>query len=53
MTQTLSFVNNMAKAIEAVGLRNTPVAYGLALVPWESVEERDATLEELGADDGQ
>ena len=53
MTQTLSFVDNMAKAIEAVGLRNTPIAYGLAMVPWESVEERNAVLEELGADNGQ
>lgn len=53
MTQTLSFVNNMAKAIETVGLRNTPIAYGLAMVPWVSVQERDAALAELGADNGQ
>lgn len=53
MTQTLSFVNNIAKAVEAVGLRNTPIAYALAMVPWASVQERDAALAELGVDNGK
>ncbi len=48
----LSFVHNMAAAIDAVGLRNTPIAYGLAMVPWESVEERDAVLAKLGENNG-
>jgi hypothetical protein len=49
---SLSFINNMAKAIEAVGLRNTPIAYGLAMVPWESPEDRDAVLAKLGEASG-
>lgn len=42
----------MAAAIDAVGLRNTPIAYGLAMVPWENVQERDAVLAKLGEANG-
>ena len=49
----LSFVNNIAAGVEAVGLRNAPVIFGLAKVQWNSVEDRDAFLAWVGEDNGE
>ena len=48
----LSFVNNIAAGVDAVGLRNAPVIFGLAKVQWNSVEDRDAFLAWVGEDNG-
>ena len=49
----LSFVNNIAAGVDAVGLRNAPVIFGLAKVQWNSVEDRDAFLAWVGEDNGE
>lgn len=49
----LSFVNNIAAGVEAVGLRNAPIIFGLAKVQWNSVEDRDAFLAWVGEDNGE
>jgi len=48
----LSFVNNVAAGVEKVGLRNAPLVYALAQVPWETVDDRDAVLNWIGEDVG-
>lgn len=40
----LSFVHNMAKAFDALGSGNIPVAYMLARTAWDSQDDRDAML---------
>lgn len=52
MSET-SFVNNIAAGVDALGLRNAPIVYALAQIPWESVEDRDAFFAWAGEDDGQ
>lgn len=49
----LSFVNNIAAGVDAVGLRNAPIIFGLAKVQWNSVEDRDAFLAWVGEDNGE
>lgn len=49
----LNFVNNIAAGIDALGVRNATIVYGLARVDWETVEDRDAFLRWAGEDDGQ
>lgn len=48
----LSFVNNVARGVETLGLENTPIIYALAKVQWESVEDRDAVMDWLVTDRG-
>lgn len=40
----MSFVNNIAAAVDAIGVEAAGVVYGIALTPWESDEERDEFL---------
>lgn len=40
----MSFVNNIAAAVDALGVEAAGVVYGIALTPWESDEERDEFL---------
>jgi len=40
----VSFVNNIAAAVDALGVEAAGVVYGIALTPWESDEERDEFL---------
>lgn len=49
----LSFVNNIAAAVDAIGVRNAPIVFGLAKVDWESVEDRDAFFSWVGQEDGE
>lgn len=49
----LSFVNNIAAGVDAVGLRNAPIIFGLAKVQWNSPEDRDAFLAWVGEDNGE
>lgn len=49
----LSFVNNISAGVDAVGLRNAPIIFGLAKVQWNSVEDRDAFLAWVGEDNGE
>jgi hypothetical protein len=49
----LSFVNNIAAGVNAVGVRNAPIVWGLARVDWQSVQDRDAFFAWVGQDDGE
>ncbi len=40
----MSFVNNIAAAVDALGVEAAGVVYGIALTPWESDQERDEFL---------
>jgi hypothetical protein len=44
----LSFVNNIAAGVDKLGLENTPILYTLALIKWDSVDDRDAVLDYIG-----
>lgn len=48
----LSFVNNVARGVETLGVEHAPLIYALAKVRWESVEDRDAVLEWMVTDRG-
>jgi hypothetical protein len=48
-----SFVKNVVAGVEKIGLRNAPMVYALAKVPWKSAEDRDMVLDWVGQDDGQ
>lgn len=43
---TMSFVENISAAVDALGLQNAPTAFVLARIPWESREDRDKFLAE-------
>lgn len=40
----MSFVNNIAAAVDAIGVEAAGVVYGIAMTPWESDQERDEFL---------
>ncbi len=40
----MSFQENLAAAVDAVGFRNVGIVWGLAMTPWESTEQRDEFL---------
>ncbi len=40
----LSFVNNMSTALEVFRGKHAPVAFMLARIPYETVEDRDAII---------
>ena len=48
----LSFMDNFNAGLEAFGTRGAGVAWGLASVQWDSIEERDAGLASLAAATG-
>ena len=48
----LSFVNNIAAGVDAIGLENSPIIYALSKVQWESVEDRDAVYQWMGGPSG-
>lgn len=46
----LSFVQNVAKGVDTLGVEFAPIIFSLARINWDSVEDRDSVLEYLGAD---
>jgi hypothetical protein len=48
----LSFVNNIARGVETLGVENAPIIYALSKVRWESVEDRDEVLNWMVTDRG-
>ena len=44
-----SFWDNFAAAADAVGFENADIAWGLASIPWESIEDREAFLDSISA----
>ena len=40
----MSFVDDIAAAVDAVGLRSIGVVYGIGMTPWKSDRERDDFL---------
>lgn len=44
-----SFWDNFAAAADAVGFENADIAWGLASVSWESIEDREAFLDSIAA----
>jgi hypothetical protein len=48
----ISFVNNIAKGVDVLGVQESPLIYALARVTWESAQDRDAVLNFLVADNG-
>lgn len=44
---TGSFLDNFDKAVIKLGYSQIPLAYGLARVPWRSIEQRDNFLDAL------
>lgn len=47
----LTFVDNIAAGVDKLGLENSPIIFALAKVRWESIEDRDAVMDYLGAPD--
>jgi hypothetical protein len=44
-----SFWDNFSAAADAVGFENADIAWGLASVPWESIEDREAFFDSISA----
>jgi hypothetical protein len=44
-----SFWDNFSAAADAVGFENADIAWGLARVPWESIEDREAFLDSISS----
>jgi hypothetical protein len=42
-----SFWDNFSAAADAVGFENADIAWGLASVPWESIEDRESFLDSI------
>lgn len=42
------FTDNIAAGVDALGLENAPIIWALAHVQWESPEERDQFMAEIG-----
>lgn len=42
-----SFLDNFDKGVIKLGMANIPLAYGLARVPWQSIQQRDDFLDAL------
>lgn len=40
----MKFVENIAAAVEALGVEKTGIVYGIALTNWESDQKRDEFL---------
>ena len=47
--QVGDFYDNLAAAADAVGFEHLGVAYGLAMVPWPSVEDREKFLSAISS----
>lgn len=43
----MTFVENIAAAVDAFGVRSVGVVYGIGMTPWKSDDERDGFLELL------
>ena len=48
----LSFMDNFSAGLDALGTKGAGVAWGLASISWDSIEERDASLASLAAATG-
>ena len=48
----LSFVKNVSRGVDILGVQNAPLIYALARVRWESADDRDEVLNWMAADDG-
>jgi hypothetical protein len=42
-----SFWDHLGAAADAVGFENADIAWGIAQVPWESIEDREAFLDSI------
>lgn len=40
----MTFVDNIAAAVDALGVEAAGVVYGIGMTPWESDDERDGFL---------
>jgi nucleoid-associated protein YejK len=40
----VSFVDDIAAAVDALGVKAAGIVYGIALTPWESDQQRDEFL---------
>ena len=40
----LSFVHNMASAMDHLGVTNIPVGYMLSRIPYDSIEDRESVM---------
>lgn len=40
----MSFVDDIAAAVDAFGVRSVGVVYGIGMTPWQSDEERDGFI---------
>lgn len=40
----MSFVDDIAAAVDAFGVRSVGVVYGIGMTPWKSDEERDGFI---------
>lgn len=47
----LSFVNNIAAGVDALGLENSPIIFALARIAWDSIDDRDGVFNYLGGSD--
>lgn len=43
----MSFVDDIAAAVDAFGVRSVGVIYGIGMTPWKSDEERDGFIQLL------
>lgn len=48
-----SVVDNLDKFANSLGYQNAGIALQLSLIPWESVEDRDAFIEQITDEDVQ
>jgi len=49
----MSFVDDVAAAVDAFGVRSVGIIYGIGMTPWQSDEERDGFIRLLkGEADG-
>ena len=47
----MSFVDDIAAAVDALGAQAAGVVYGIGLTPWKSDEERDGFLKTISSGD--
>lgn len=40
----MSFVDDVAAAVDALGVKAAGIVYGIAMTPWESDQQRDEFL---------
>lgn len=48
-----SIIDNLDKFSNSLGYQNAGIALQLSLIPWESVEDRDAFIEQITDEDVQ